>query len=87
MTETAELQQLTSKYIAGVERVLKELCVNVNQAEVLEVVDHAKRYLSDAKFFMGKGDYRTALISIVYSEGLLDALKMLKLAEFSWRFY
>jgi len=86
LTETAKLRDLVLKYIAGVERVFAEIHIKASKPEVVEVLDCAKRYLDDAKFFAEKEDYRTALVSIVYSEGLLDALKMLKFAAFSWHF-
>jgi FAD synthetase len=86
MTKTAEIRALVFKYLTGVEQVFSELKVIVDQPEVFEVIDCAKRYLSDAKFFADQGKFKTALVSVVYCEGLLDALKMLKVVEFSWSF-
>jgi len=84
MSLVAELEKLVSKYIAGVERVFKELRVLADDSKVLEVVNHAKRYFDDAKFFAEKADFKTALVSIAYCEGLLDALKALNFVDFSW---
>jgi|Deesub1362A_J573_1020465.scaffolds.fasta_scaffold04643_2 FAD synthetase len=84
MNSTTELKNLVSKYIANVEQVFEKLQVLSSQTEVSEVLDCAKRYLDDAKFFMNKGNFKHALIAIVYCEGLIDALRMLKLAAFSW---
>jgi len=37
-----------------------------------EVVEKARRYLSDAEFYLKSGDTATALASVSYSHGLLD---------------
>ena len=47
-------------------------------------MDHVRRYVEDAEFYLEKDDLETALASISYCEGLLDALKLLGIAEFDW---
>lgn len=42
--------------------------------EAKEAVRAAKKYYSDAKYFLEKGDVFTAFGSIVYAHGLLDAV-------------
>mgnify|MGYP000415598610 CR=1 FL=1 len=42
------------------------------------IIDLAKQYYSDTKYFIEKGDLITAFGSIVYAHGLIDALKKLK---------
>ena len=46
------------------------------------VSELAREYARDAKHYLGKGKPVTALACIAYAEGLLDALKFLRLADF-----
>jgi hypothetical protein len=43
-----------------------------------EVVDLAKRYYEDTKYYLEKGDYFTAFGCINYAHGLIDGIKKLK---------
>lgn len=86
------IRELVAKYIRNVEQVLKSLnetdaCADIKARrarEVEQVLDHAKRYLEDAVYYNAQKKSGTALASVAYSEGLLDALKMLELVEFEW---
>lgn len=83
------LEELTAKYIGASERVLREVRVcevvgQVNRGGVDRVVESARRYLEDAKYYQERGKLETALASVAYCEGLLDALRLLGLVEFSW---
>ncbi len=40
-----------------------------------EVVDNAKRYYEDTKYYLKKGDFFTAFGCINYAHGLVDGLK------------
>ncbi|MEM0363499.1 MAG: DUF357 domain-containing protein [Sulfolobaceae archaeon] len=62
-----ELIHRIEKYIKGVEDRLKDISVNSKAVEL------ARLYMEDSKYYLEKGDYITALIDIVYAEGLLDA--------------
>ncbi len=53
--------------------------------EVGEILRLAELYLEDAKYYLSLGDYVTATSCVAYAEGLIDALRMLGLTEFSWR--
>ena len=82
-------QALLIKYIQNSEKVFAEVKINQNakfpgSERVADVVEYAKRYLSDAKYYGEKQQYETALVSIAYCEGLLDALRLLKLVDFTW---
>ncbi len=82
-------QVLLSKYIQNTERVFAQIRLGQNaeipsQEQVAEVVEYAKRYLSDAKYYGEKQQHETGLVSIAYCEGMLDALRLLKLVKFSW---
>jgi FAD synthetase len=83
------LKEMTSKYIEKAERVFKELDAapypsSPKMDRVKEVIKEAKRYLEDAKYYLGKERFDTSLASIAYCEGILDALRMLGFVEFLW---
>lgn len=80
---------MASKYIKKTEPALAELRliqrqICLDEKSVEGVVEEAKRYLEDAKYYLGKKRFDTSLASIAYCEGLLDALRMLGLVEFLW---
>jgi FAD synthetase len=83
-----KLQELLEKYIRSTEVVLAEIeidqFIQVNNEKVNLIVETAKRYFDDAKYYRDRKQFETGLASIAYSEGLLDALKLLEVAEFSW---
>ena len=83
------LHELASSYIQKAERVFDIIKVpgettSINAENVKEVVDEAKRYLEDAKFYLQRKRLETSLASVAYCEGLLDALRVMGLADFSW---
>ena len=82
-------RELLSKYIQNTERVFAEmkLCqdeVYVNREKSRDIIDVAKRYLEDAKYYRDRKQFQTGLVSVAYSEGLLDALRLLGLVKFQW---
>lgn len=82
VVETAE------KYIANLEQAFKDMKMKrppIGNLPVDEVLDQALRYLEDAKYYLEKGDPLTAIASSSYSEGLIDALRLLSIVEVSWR--
>lgn len=86
--ETAE--ELLSKYIQNTEPVFAEIklspeAVYVDREKAGSIVDMAKRYLEDAKYYRDRKKFETGLASVAYSEGLLDALRLLDIAEFQWK--
>jgi hypothetical protein len=66
-------RERTLAYLALVEKSLK-LAETITNPEVLRVIDYAKRYASDSKYYLENGKPITALASIAYAEGLLDSL-------------
>ncbi|MEM2939640.1 MAG: DUF357 domain-containing protein [Candidatus Bathyarchaeia archaeon] len=77
------------KYILKTEKALKNLRIVysstvIGETTVMRIVDEAKRYFEDAKYYLERKEYEVSLASISYCEGLLDALRMLGLAEFEW---
>ena len=83
-----KLQELLDKYVENTEVVLAEIKIiqsmQIDTKKVNSVIETAKRYLEDAKYYRDRKRFETGLASVAYSEGLLDALKLLEVAEFSW---
>jgi len=82
------LDRLVERYSGSCLRVLEELRLGglpreVGEAEVKNLIEHAERYLRDAMYY-ARDRKATALASVCYSEGVLDALKLLDLVEFEW---
>lgn len=76
------IEELVSKYIASTEHVFSEMKItkaslSVNAEGINEIVQSAKAYLEDAKYYRDKGKFDVSLASIAYCEGLLDALKLI----------
>lgn len=83
------LDELVSKYINGAERVFAQIIVTqtatqLDEEKIRDIIEHAKRYLEDAKYYKSKSSLETSLASVAYCEGLLDALRLLGVVEFSW---
>ncbi len=83
-----EIDGLIDKYTAGCRRVRNEMRLGALPTEVTgerieALLDHVDRYVADAKYYRGERK-STALTSVAYAEGILDALKLLGLAEFEW---
>jgi len=83
------LEKLVAKYVASAEHVLREIEISgsdviVDGKSVKRVVEHAKAYLEDAKYYMDKKRFEVSLASIGYCEGLLDALRLLGAVRFEW---
>jgi len=84
-----EINERLKRYIHTVEKVFAEASLatenlTIKCYDVKAVYDEAKRYYEDAKYFQEKKDYITGLVAIAYSEGLLDALRLLGCVKFSW---
>jgi len=83
------LEELVSKYISSSEHVFErmeiaEISINLDVKNIEKVVEFAKAYLEDAKYYREKEKLEISLASIAYCEGLLDALKLLGAVKFEW---
>jgi hypothetical protein len=83
------VEKLVSKYIGSAEHVLGKLEVSKTPAlldaeSVSKVVDFARAYLKDAKYYREKEKFEVSLTSVAYCEGLLDALRLLGVVKFEW---
>ncbi|MCS7096374.1 MAG: DUF357 domain-containing protein [Candidatus Bathyarchaeota archaeon] len=84
------LEKLVLNYIASAEQALDELKIieaasHLSKELIMSVVDLAKDYLHDAKYYREEKKFEISLASVAYCEGLLDALRILKLVKFEWR--
>ena len=70
----------TRTYLAAIERPLK-LAEGASNPEALRVVEYAKRYVADSRYFLETGKPTTALASVAYAEGLLDSLSIMGVAD------
>lgn len=80
-----KIEELVEKYVGNAQQVFKHIeqrspC----EGEAEKVLDYAKRYLKDALYYSSQKRFETALTSVAYCEGLLDALKLLEIVEFQW---
>jgi FAD synthetase len=83
------LERIVSKYIDSAQQVLDTLGlarmpVIVESGKVEEVVQWARAYLEDAKYYREKEKFELSLTSVAYCEGLLEALKLLGAVNFEW---
>ena len=83
------LKELTSKYIQNSERVLAEIklatdVVVIDEEKIEGIIESARQYLNDAKYYEQQNKLETSLASVSYCEGLLDALRLLGVVEFTW---
>ena len=88
MVALKNVKKVAEKYIYNLQRAFKTLknrgAFTDKSLPVTTVLDSAYRYLKDAEYYLKKGDDVAAVASASYSEGLLDALKLLNVIEISW---
>jgi FAD synthetase len=70
-------------YIRNLEEALEGLVLK--DPAYKHIVELASAYLKDSKYYYSIGDRETALATVSYAEGLLDALKMIGAATFVWK--
>lgn len=85
-----EVGSLTEKYILAVESAIGELTprepgLEAANIKIKPIIDAANRYLTDAKYYLNTGKKATALASVSYAEGLLDALRIMGFVTFEWK--
>ena len=77
-------EERLSRYFTYVKRVLEKTRLKPSQClreYVEEIIDNARRYYEDAKYYARLGDFSTSYVCVAYCEGLLDCLKYLGLIE------
>ncbi|MGQ9640155.1 MAG: DUF357 domain-containing protein [Candidatus Bathyarchaeia archaeon] len=84
-----DVKTIVEKYIQTVESALTDLTkkstLRIDFDMVESVVDSARRYLQDSKYYLKHGRETAALASASYAEGLLDTLRILGLVNFTWK--
>jgi FAD synthetase len=79
------IEELVEKYIGNAQHVFNQVDRrSSDNGEAEKVLDYAKRYLEDAVYYNSQKRFETALASVAYCEGLLDALRLLGMVEFQW---
>jgi FAD synthetase len=79
--------RLVEKYIENARKAFEQIKLGhslPDERAVGKVLDSAERYYRDSIYFARQNEFETALCSIAYCEGLLDALRLLELVEFRW---
>jgi FAD synthetase len=83
-----KLEMLVDRYIRNAKSAFREIEGKTpkqkSRKKVFEVLQSARRYLEDAQFYRTQKNFETALTSVAYCEGLLDALRILGLVKFQW---
>jgi diphthine synthase len=71
--------QMIEKYVPMVRKALEEIRPLYNDSkEFQEVFENAELYINDAENFLKQGKDETAVLSIGYADGLVDALRIAK---------
>jgi len=80
------IEDLVAIYVGSVEYTFEQIQQAKDGVAVGagKILDHAKRYFEDTLYYCDQKRFETALVSIAYCEGLLDALRLLKLVKFQW---
>ena len=71
-------------YILNVEKALNQIRVEELDEKSRRIVELTRSYLSDAKYYLEKNDWFTALACIAYAEGLIDSLNHMGLIRIEW---
>jgi FAD synthetase len=85
MSSADEVPKRVLTYIKMVEKALEKAINTFSGGDrEREIIRLAELYLNDSKFYFNKGDYITALSCIAYSEGLIDAMRILGVIDVEW---
>ncbi len=79
-----ELKLRAERYIENLKVAFNTLKIIKETREVIKLIDLAKRYLEDSKYYFEKESFIDSIVCSTYSEGLLNALRELKLIKFEW---
>ena len=83
------LEKLVTRYIDSATHALETIKMiekpsYLDTSNVGRVLESARAYLEDAKYFRDEGRFEVSLTSVAYCEGLLDALKALGAVKLEW---
>ncbi|MEM1676026.1 MAG: DUF357 domain-containing protein [Desulfurococcaceae archaeon] len=71
-------------YVLNLEKAIDSLKKISLEEKYRRIVDIADSYLNDAKYYLSKNDYFTALSCIAYAEGLIDSLNYIGVINIKW---
>ena len=85
---TGEVQRLTTKYLKSCRQAIQNLKKTtppdqLTTDNINSLIQHATNYLDDSEYY-AQEKKATALASVSYAEGILDALRLLGLVDFQW---
>lgn len=76
-------QTLVPRYVAKTRKALTSVRGNLD-SRYEQVVENAELYMKDAENFLANGEDEMAMLSVGYSEGLLDSLAFSGVAKIDW---
>ena len=85
-----DVKDLVAKYISNTGQVFLDIKISADEEiklerqKIDEVLEYARNYFEDSKYHCNQKKFEVALTSVAYCEGLLDALRLLGVAEFQW---
>ncbi len=82
MTDSA-CEKRVERYLSGLAAAIKSVEEKLG-SRYPKLIEAAKRYADDARYYLDSGDCETALVAASYAEGLLDSLKYLGILEPTW---
>ena len=85
-TLTEDPNERASRYLTNFEAAIAKFApvtedAVVSAQRIRKAMDAIQRYLYDARYYMKNGKAVTALASVAYAEGLMDALTFLGLTQ------
>jgi FAD synthetase len=78
------IEEIVDRYVNNAHQVFRQVGESRQTDNAVLILDYARRYLDDALYYRGQKRFETALASVAYCEGLLDALRLLGMVEFQW---
>ncbi len=84
MSKLHDVKTRAERYLSNLSEAFKTLRIFKRSIDSEGLLDLAKRYFDDAKYYYEKGKYVDSIVCSTYSEGILDALKELKIISFNW---
>jgi FAD synthetase len=80
------IENLVERYLQSTRQVFQQIkeTKTPKDERVKKVLDYTKRYLEDAIYYRDQKRFETALATVAYCEGLLDALRLIGMVKFEW---
>jgi len=82
--KSEEIEKINA-YILNVKQAIDSVKTGDLEPKVKELIELARIYLDDARYYFEKKEYFTALACIAYAEGLIDSLNRLGFINIEWK--